>query len=427
MAGTPRSATALEVADLLKIAARAVYTVSGPVIVDGAVLIGEDGRIAEVGTAEKVSQPESAGTVELPDTILMPGLVNLHTHLELTALGGRIEEDDFFQWIQHVRNAKAELALEAFRESAGQGVRDGWRWGITTVADTGDSGAVVDALTDLGGRGVVYQEVFGPHPADAAEAFAALEKTVEELIVRAGDSVRIGVSPHAPYTVSRPLYRLVVEFAKSQSLPVAVHIAESHAEVDLVTQGKGQFAEAWSRRGIPEIATARSPVAYLHELGVLREGLLAVHAVQTDLADAKLLGDHGCSVALCPQSNVRHGHGAPPIGRFREAGLAMGLGTDSVASVGSLDLFREMRHVRRLGGLSAAEVIELATLAGARALGLEGQIGSLEVGKWADMCVLRMAPGGWSSPETMAEGILDTAAGDVVQTYVAGRCVYDAC
>ncbi len=173
----PRSTTALEVADLLKIAARAVYTVSGPVIIDGAVLIGEDGRIAEVGTAEDVSRPESAATVELPDTLLMPGLVNLHTHLELTALGGRIEEDDFFQWIQHVRNAKAELAMGgAFHESAGQGVKDGWRWGITTVADTGDSGAVVDALTDLGGRGVVYQEVFGPHPADAAEAFAQLEK-----------------------------------------------------------------------------------------------------------------------------------------------------------------------------------------------------------------------------------------------------------
>ncbi len=104
----------------------------------------------------------------------------------------------------------------------------------------------------------------------------------------------------------------------------------------------------------------------------------------------------------------------------------MGLGTDSAASVGSLDLFREMRHVRRLGGLSDAEVIGLATLEGARALGLESQIGSLQGGKWADLCVLRMAPDGWSSPETMAEGIIDTAGGDVVQTYVAGRCVYDA-
>ncbi len=403
-----------------------MYPVSGPVVVDGAVLVREDGRIARVGPAQEVPHPEGARALELPDALVMPGLVNLHTHLELTALGGTIEDDDFFSWIQHLRAAKDTMSPEAFRRSAEQGVRDGWAWGTTTVADTGDSGAVVDVLTTLGGRGVAYQEVFGPHPDQAGDAMADLERVVGGLTDRAGDSVVVGVSPHAPYTVSRPLYGRVAEFAAAAKLPVAVHIAESQAEWDLVTRGTGSFAEAWQQRGIPPIETARSPVALLAEENVLRDGLLAIHAVRTDAADVALLADHGCRVALCPVSNVRHGHGAPPFESFRHAGLCLGIGTDSVASVGALDLFREMRAARDEGGLSPEDAIGLATLGGAQALGMEPEIGSLEEGKWADLCVVRLPPGGGSNPGALPDRIVGSGARDVVQTYVAGRCVYDA-
>ncbi len=412
--------------DRLKLIASAVYPVSGPAILNGAVLIDEDGRIAAVGSAADVPQPEGAATLHLPDALVMPGLVNLHTHLELTTMGGSIEEDDFFAWIQHVRRAKLELPPDDFQGAARQGVRDAWRWGITAVAETGDSGSVVDALTELGGRGVVYHEVFGPHPDDAEGSLARLERTVGELIDRAGDSVTVGVSPHAPYTVSRPLYRRTVEFARANRLPVAVHIAESHAEVDLVTGGKGPFAHAWVKRGIPPFETSRSPISFLDELGVLGPDLLAIHAVRAGPEDAVLLADRGCRVALCPESNLRHGHGFPPIAQFHDAGVSLGLGTDSVASVGSLDLFREMRHVRDRGGLSAEQVVGLATFEGARALNMEGEIGSLDVGKWADLCVVRLNPDAQSSPRRLADCIIDTVGDDILQTYVAGRCVHDA-
>ena len=366
-----RSIAAGEDADLLRIAARAVYPVSGPVVVDGAVLVGDDGRIARVGPDREVPRPEGAEIVELTDSIVMPGLVNLHTHLELTALGGSIEDHDFFAWIQHLRDAKDAMSVEAFRLSAERGVRDAWTWGTTTVADTGDGTAVVDALTTLGGRGVFYQEVFGPHPDQAAAAVAGLEQVCGELLRRAGERVVVGVSPHAPYTVSRSLSRRVAERAAEAGIPVAVHIAESRAEAELVTQGTGPFAAAWGRRGIPPIQRARSSIALLEETGVLHDGLLAIHAVRANAADVELLRDRGCRVALCPVSNARHGHGAPPIAAFREAGLSLGVGTDSVASVGSLDLFRDMRAVRDQGSITSEEAIVLATLGGARALGMD--------------------------------------------------------
>ncbi len=412
--------------DQLKLITSAVYPVSGPAILNGAVLIDEGGRIAAVGPATDVPHPENAATVHLPDAIVLPGLVNLHTHLELTTLGGSIEEDDFFEWIQHVRRAKQELPPNDFRRAARQGVRDAWRWGITAVAETGDSGSVVDALTELGGRGAVYHEVFGPHPNDAEGSIALLERTVSELIDRAGASVTVGVSPHAPYTVSRPLYQRTVEFARANRLPVAVHIAESHAEVELVTGREGPFAHAWAKRGIPALETSRSPISFLDELGVLGPDLLAIHAVQAGPEDAGLLADRGCRVALCPESNLRHGHGFPPIAQFHDAGVSLGIGTDSVASVGSLDLFREMRHVRDRGGLNAEDVVCLATFEGARALNMEGEIGSLDPGKWADLCVVRLTPDALSSPGRLADCIVDTVGDDILLTYVAGRCVHDA-
>lgn len=406
--------------DLLRISAAAVYPVSGPAILDGAVLILGDGRIAAVGPDDTVPRPEDAASEEYADGVVLPGFVNVHTHLELTALSGAIDDAAFFDWIQHVRRAKEALSPEDFLAAAEAGVRDAWAHGITTVGDTGDSGAVAEALTRLGGRGVVFHEVFGPHPDQADEASAALEARIGELAARAGSTVRVGVSPHAPYTVSEALYGRVAELALREELPVALHCAESAAEVALVTRGDGPFAALWQRREIPEIQTARSPIAFLERTGILETEPLAIHAVQTDDADLDILHAHRCGVALCLQSNRRHGHGLPRVTAMRDRGMALGVGTDSVASVESLDLLADLRMVCRQGGLGADDALRLATVQGAGVLGWEGEIGSLDPGKWADLCVRRMGP-----PSTaLAEGILLGRAEDVLATYVAGRRVY---
>jgi 5-methylthioadenosine/S-adenosylhomocysteine deaminase len=409
-----------------RISAGFLFPVSSPVIVKGALLIGADGRIAALGPDHSVPQPVGVATMDLPDAVLFPGLVNAHTHLELTTLGGRCDDREFFDWIQNIRRCKAELAPEEFEASARRGVRDTWRHGITTVADTGDSGAVARALAELGGRGIVYQEVFGPHPRQADQAFAELIAAIERLQSdAASDDVRIGVSPHAPYSVSGDLFSRVAQFAKSERLPIAVHVAESREESAMVSAGAGPFADSWRERGIPEISSARSPVAYLHGLGVLDASPLAIHAVQTDLDDAELLASHGCAVALCPRSNDRHGHGTVPVTTFLEAEIPCGVGTDSVASVDSLDLFQDAHLVRRLTGFTATQTVRLMTLDGAMALGI-GDVGSLEVGKWADLCAVRIKPANDASDEGVAERLLARTVGDILLTCVGGRPVHDA-
>src|SRR5262249_24419146 len=154
-----------------RVSAGVVWPVSGPPIAKGALLIGRDGRIEAIGPESSVPAPPDVPETKLPGITVIPGLVNAHPHLELTALRGQIEEPEFFDWIQHVRRAKQDLNAEAFFEAACAGVREAWSLGVTTVADTGDSGAAARALGALNGHGVVYQEVFGPHPEQESASF----------------------------------------------------------------------------------------------------------------------------------------------------------------------------------------------------------------------------------------------------------------
>lgn len=381
------------------------------------------GRIQAVGPDSIVPRPSDVENLVAPDCVLLPGLVNAHTHLELTGLRGSVADPAFFDWIQQIRRRKAETAPPVFLEAARQGLREAWAAGTTTVADTGDSGAAAEALTDLGGRGVAYQEVFGPHPDQLEEAFAGLVAAVERLCGGAPPAVRIGVSPHAPYTVSGPLFRKVAEWARSEGLPLAVHLAESPEETAFVTRGRGPFAELWSRRGIPLPELAESPVRYLDRLGVLGPQALVIHAVQTGAADRHILRERGCAVALCPRSNRRHGHGSPPIAAYVHDGLPAGLGTDSLASVDSMDLFAEARAAGLESGLDAPVLLELLTLGGARALGMSDEIGSLQPGKWADLCLLRIGAAG-ASPGAVAAQVLESGPAAVTGTWVAGRRVH---
>src|SRR5205809_6391184 len=157
---------------MLRIRARSVHPVTAPPIQDGAVLVDADGRIVAVGPTSQVPAPPGARALEFPDAVLVPGLVNCHTHLELTHLAGKNAEREFAAWIRTLRALKDATTPEEFSRSAEQGVRDAWAAGVTCVADTGSTGAPLEALARLGGRGIYYQEVFGPDPAQCAASIA---------------------------------------------------------------------------------------------------------------------------------------------------------------------------------------------------------------------------------------------------------------
>jgi 5-methylthioadenosine/S-adenosylhomocysteine deaminase len=371
--------------------ARWICPISSPPVADGTVVVA-DGRIRYAGP--RAAAPGGGEDVELGDVILMPGLVNAHCHLELTAMRGFLDGLGFRDWILRLTNARREVLTPGMLLDASRlGIDEGLRAGVTTFADTGDSGTAFDAMLERGVRGISYREVFGPDPAQCASAIAELRAKVAAMRERETDLVRVGVSPHAPYTVSDALFRATAALAAEHSYPLAVHVAESALESDLVVHGAGRFAEGLRDRGIDTPMRGRSPIALLSSLGVLQVKPLLIHCVRVDADDIRDIAMHDCGVAHCPASNAKLAHGiAPLVGLLRE-GVRVGLGSDSVASNDRMDLLDEARlaslfaaaREQRENALPAHRALELATIGGARALGLDREIGTLERGKAADL------------------------------------------
>lgn len=400
-----------------------VLPVESPPIANGAVLIAEDGRLSAVGADDAVPSPPGVVAVRLHGAALLPGLVNTHTHLELTGFDGLLPQDDFPSWIRGVIRLKAARSSGDFLAAARQGIRDCWAGGVTTVADTGDSGAAAEALCELGGSGIAYHEVFGPHPDQATAALEGGVRRLEELGRFAGSRVRLGISPHAPYSVSGALFRLVADYASRHSLPVAVHVAESADESRLLADRSGGFAEAWMERGIPLPAGAGcTPVAWLERHGVLGGRTLCIHVVRATEADLDTLSGSGTAVAHCPRSNHRHGHGVAPLRGLLARGVRVGVGTDSVASVSPLDLLAEARAARQIASLDAEQALRLITTDAARALGLQHECGSLVPGKWADLVAMDLP--GTVDASRLPDTLLTRPPQAVRLTVLGGREVY---
>ena len=382
---------------MIRYRARYVVPVATPPIVDGIVAVDGE-RITYVGPAN-VAPP--GRTTDLGHALLLPGLVNAHTHLELTAMRGFLEDLDFRSWILRLTTAKrAVLSRDMLLDAARYGIADGLRHGITTYADTCDSGVAFDAMRECGVRGTMYQEVFGPDPAQCAASLAELREKIDRLRPLETPLVRLGVSPHAPYTVSDALFAAVTRYAREADLPVAIHIAESALEQALVVRGEGAFADGLRARGIPVAPRARTPIELLANLDVLTARPLLIHCVRVDDADVARIAESRCAIAHCPASNAKLGHGIAPLTEFMAAGITVGLGSDSVASNNFMDMLAEARlaallqRARRgsFSEMSASEAIRLATLGGAQAIGVGGDVGSLEVGKAADLAAFPLDP-----------------------------------
>jgi cytosine/adenosine deaminase-related metal-dependent hydrolase len=375
--------------------ARWVLPITQPPIENGTV-VESDGMITYVGPRAGASRGED---YDLGETILLPGLINTHTHLELTVMRGFLENCQFAEWIDKLRQSRNEVLDSAMLlDSARFGIVEGIEAGITTYADTCSSSVVMQAMRELGVRGIMYQEVFGPDPSQSEIAMRELEERVEKLRLEQTELVSLGISPHAPYTVSDPLYKAAAKFANARQLPLAMHIAESEPEQEIVVNGTGDFADRWRRRGIPVAKRARSPIALLEEHGALERGPLLIHCVRVNDADIEIMARRHCAVAHCPASNAKFGHGIAPLLPMIAAGIRVGMGSDSVASNNRMDILDEARlavlvhraATRKHDAFGAHQALELATIGGARALGIDSRVGSLEVGKDADLAAFRI-------------------------------------
>ena len=360
-----------------------VLPVEGAPIRDGAVAL-RDGRIEAVGTSADLGSGR-----RFESAAIVPGFVNAHAHLEYAVYAGFGDGLPFAPWIALHVERKRRLERADMEAIARLGAAECLRSGITTVGDLAYSGASAHACAELGLRAIVYLEVFGRDPGETMEQFHEKREYVAPAV---SERVAVGVSPHAPYTCSTEVYAA----CSALGLPLATHLNESQHELDWLVRGEGPWQPLSELLMTPD---GRSGIVRLADAGLLDERLVAAHCVKVDAEEIALLARHDVAVVHCPRSNALLGCGIAPLAALRSAGLRIGIGTDGVSSVLSHDYFEELRTTismarardEEAGALSAAEALELATLGGARALGLEHEIGSLVPGKRADLTVVSLA------------------------------------
>ncbi len=354
------------------------------VVLEGQAVAVAGGEIAAVLPAQEAQlRFRPARRVVLPGHVLIPGLVNLHTHAAMTLLRGIADDLALMDWLKtRIWPAETRHVSAAF-------VRDGTllacaemlRGGITCFNDMYFfPAAAAEAARNLGMRAALGIVVIEFPTAYASDADDYISKGLAMRDRLRGDPLlSFCMAPHAPYTVSDATLERVVTLAAQLDLPIHIHIHETRAEIE----------ESLRLHGL-------RPLQRLHRLGVLGPGLIGVHAAHLEAEEIRLLAKFDCSIAHCPSSNMKLGSGIAPIVAMLEQGLRIGLGTDGAASNNRLDIFQEMRQsallAKAVSGNAAAvgahDVLRMATLNGAAALGLADKIGSIRTGKAADLCAV---------------------------------------
>ena len=349
----------------------------------GAPDAGPEGRTAVVGS-------EAIETIDLGDVAILPGLVNAHTHLELSWMRQQVPPSDSMPaWASRLLSLRRGVAVDPPGPIA-DAIREVRAAGTSLVGDVTNTLAAYDVLADSDLAAAVFREILGFNVPNPEQAVTGAEAQLATLIPRAW--LRASVVPHAPYSVSPALFRAIAGAAGDR--PMSVHLGESPDEMQFLRDGTGAWREllgrlgAWNDRWQPP---GCGPVEYLDRLGLVTRRLLAVHATQLEDGELARLAAAGATVVTCPRSNRWTGAGTPPIDRFYASGVRVTIGTDSLASVDDLNLFAELAEVRRLcPGMPAARLLESATIHGAAALGFADDYGSIEPGKRADLIAVRV-------------------------------------
>ncbi len=419
------------------LAANYVLPIAAPPIEKGAVAV-DGSEIVTVGSREEITAEFPAAEVEdLGEAAILPGFVNCHSHLELTSMRGALDnlEHDFSAWLLRLNELRAGLSDQDIRNAAIAGAVEGMQAGVTCFGDIGRYGvAGFEALITTGLRGILFQETeFSAEDPTAEVDFENLIAKFEPLRQTETELVKVGLSPHSPYTVSPRLFRLIADFAVKNDVRLTIHAAESMDEDELLHDGTGFFTEVYKKYGVIWQSPRCSTVEYLDRLGVLRAKPLLAHCATVSDSDIELISKSGSSIAHCPKSNAKFGHGYAPFEAFLDTGIAVGLGSDSVASNNVCDILEESRFTalaarncpRSRRFLSAKEMLETATLGGAKALGLDHLIGTLEPGKEADITVVSLSHAAQQPVNDVHTALVFASnARDVVMTMVAGNEIH---
>jgi cytosine/adenosine deaminase-related metal-dependent hydrolase len=378
------------------VSAAYVATMAGPIVRDGAILC-DNGFILAVGNARELraAHPDAENHLDLGNALLLPGLVNAHTHLELTALGQLAPPRTFVDWVLDLRNRIMDVPdLNAFiRTGTRAGLAQCQKFGVTTVGDITLNPALTrPILREAHMTGVSFGEVLGMagrreqlEPRLAAAVTPPAAPTLAE-----SDLLSFGIEPHAPYSLDLPGYRRCVTEAVARSMPLATHLAETPDEVAFLASGTGEFARLWHvlgdwREDVPRFEGG--PIRAMAAVGLLDRAPLLAHVNYADDDELALLAGTRASVVYCPRTHAYFGHPPHRFADMLRMGINVALGTDSAASSPDLNPLEEARLVHRIRpDLPTSILFEMITTRGARALGMEGIVGRLAPGMRACYC-----------------------------------------
>jgi cytosine/adenosine deaminase-related metal-dependent hydrolase len=365
-----------------------VLPVTGRPLRDGAVLT-RGSRIDMVGRLDDMVGYAPKDPVErFPGCVVMPGLVNAHTHLSLTVLAGLIGPMPIRPFQQTVTRAVLAMSDDDFATSAALGALQSLRCGVTSVGDIVYGPEALAACADLGVGGVFFWEAFGIDAEELSGELAEREFPAEIGACSSGRA-RCGISPHTPYSSGPALLKAEWNVAQRHDIPFAIHVAESSQEQDLMLRGAGPLVETAAALARGFRAPGIGSLAYLESLGVLQDAV-AVHCTNLQPGDTKRLKRQARGVVLCPRSNAFLSNGDPPVAELSRAGIHLAVGTDSSVSNGDLDLWEDARALRAMDPtLTAPRIIAMLTHDAALVLGLDHVCGALDRGLQADLAVVR--------------------------------------
>ena len=375
--------------------ARWLLPIDRPPIQNGWIEIAADGRIKGLGEGKAPSAADDLG-----DVALLPGLVNAHTHLELSWMAGLIPPaesmDAWIRKLMAVRRAGAPGGPDAELRAARAAAATMRATGTVLVGDISNNLTTPVVLGEAGLGGVVFHELIGFSQADPAggvrDAWHKTSGVVSPPSYETTPEVFFSVVAHAPYSVSPALFREIAN--ARQDAPLSVHLAESAEEIEFLRSGRGPIRDMLEMLGVwtdEWTVPACDPVEYLDRLGYLQRGTLVVHGVHLTDTALERLRKAGAVVVTCPRSNLWVGSGPPRLSHFYSAKLPVAIGTDSLASTPTLNVFDELREMRRLAPeIAAAKLLESATRVGAEALGFGDKYGTLAPGKRAALVAVRV-------------------------------------
>ena len=429
--------------------AKYVIPVTSSYIEDGAVLVhGEE--IEDIGPASYLK--ERYPNEEVKDfglSALMPGFVDTHTHLGYAALRGMFDDLPYAEWKREVLKRELFFSEQDWADSARLGALEAVASGVTTVADITASEGTFNAVQEIGLRAVIYREVATMHGDHVDKVVQDGLEDIERMRKHADQSrVSFGIAPGPVYACHPKIFQVVAKCATEEKLPVAMHLAGSQEETDFVRYGSSPFSihasqverasgQKLETRGfLPWLPAGTSPVRYVYNWDILSAPqVLAVHCVHVDSEDIRILRDNDVAVAYCPRVNAKLGMGMAPVMEMREAGLRMGLGTDSPCATETTDMIDEMRfglmlnravNSNRKRHITSNAALRMATVEGARALSLDTLIGSLEPGKKADIIAVDLHNSHQNPTSNPQSAVIYSANQDnVAMTMVGGKVLYE--